>query len=289
MLRLARIAALSFLVHSILLTAVYVVGAHLPSGGVLDVISEHRTLTDFGLGITLRLPTREAVFAPDRRRYVTIERRAGTQAVDECWLWHLGSPNSTLLFQEAAGTLLGLPSWSTDGRMIAYLRQADEHMTVVIFDLAARQVIAEIDAAYPLLPTLVWWPDHSRLLTSALIDGQYDLVTLRIPDGRMTALSSTPHNETFPLITPDGGTILFTSSALGTLDVYAMSSSGAEVRPLVVGSALYTAHGLSPDGRWLSVVRLSAERGLEGLRFDRWRGVLLPAFPLPPAAQLGWW
>lgn len=285
---LLRASAFFFSMHFILLLSVYALGFGLPSGGVLDVTTERRTLTDYGLGLRLELPVAQAVFSPDRRFYLITEVLTDPPRV-AYRLRALHDPRDELLFSDDSGTVRGLPSWSPDGQRITYLQQADESSTLVVFRLADRQIEAVYPVPYPLVSALVWWPDGSKVLTAALIDGQYDLVTLDLRDGRLTTLTHTPHNETFPLITPDGQTILYTSSALGTLDIFVMNSDGSAPRPLITGEALYTAHALSPDGRWLILNRVSAERGVEGLRFDRWSGALLPAFSPLLTAQLGWW
>lgn len=285
---LLRASAFFFSTHFILLLSVYALGFGLPSGGVLDVTTERRMLIDYGLGLRLELPVAQAVFSPDRRFYLITEVLTEPPRV-AYRLRALGDPRDELLFSDDSGAVRGLPSWSPDGQRIAYLQQADENSTLVVFRLADRQIEAVYPVPHPLVSALVWWPDGSKVLTAALIDGQYDLATLDLRYGRLTTLTHTPHNETFPLITSDGQTILYTSSALGTLDIYTMNSDGSAPRPLITGEALYTAHALSPDGRWLILNRLSAERGVEGLRFDRWSGALLPAFSPLPIAQLGWW
>lgn len=279
-----------FSVHLLAVAVVYVLGFWLPSAGVLDVTAtDRRTLTDYGLGLVFDLPVPEAIFSPDRRAYLIVEVVNDPQPQTNYRLRALHSPSDDLLFSDSAGVVRGLPVWSPDGQRIAYLQPSELASTLVVFRLADRQVETTIDVPYPLVSSLVWWPDSSKLLTAALIDGQYDLVTIDRCSGRMTRITATPHNETFPLITPDGQIIVFTSSARGTLDVYAMNSDGSAPRPLVAGEAIYTARSLSPDGRWVAIVSLSADRPVEGLRYDLWRGARLPALPLGPAAQVAWW
>lgn len=285
---LLQASAVSLGLHLTLLWMVYALGFGLPSGGVLDVTTERRTLIDYGLGLRLELPVAQAVFSPDRRFYlITAVLTEPPQVAYRLRALH--DPRDELLFSDDSGTVRGLPSWSPDGQRIAYLQQADERSTLLVFRLSDQQIETVYPVPYPLVSSLVWWPDGSKVLTAALIDGQYDLVTLDLRDGRLERLTNTPHNETFPLITPDGRTIIFTSSALGTLDIFVMSSDGSAPRPLITGEALYTAHAVSPDGRWLILNRVSAERGVEALRFDRWSGALLPAFSPLPTAHLGWW
>ncbi len=287
---LLRACAFFFCLHWAALFIVYVLGFWLPSAGVLDVTAaDRRTLTDYGLGLVFDLPVPEAIFSPDRRAYLTVEVMNNAQPRVNYRLHTLASPSSDLLFSDSTGAVRGLPVWSPDGQRIAYLQPSELTSALVVFRLADRQVETTIDVPYPLVSSLVWWPDSSKLLTAALIDGQYDLVTIDRRSGSMTRITATPHNETFPLITPDGQIIVFTSSAHGTLDVYAMNSDGSAPRPLVTGEAIYTARSLSPDGRWVAIVSLSAERPIEGLRYDLWSGALLPTLPLGPAAQVAWW
>lgn len=288
--RLLSVSALLFLSHLLALSVVYALGFWLPSGGVLDMTAaDRRTLTDYGLGLVFDLPVPEAIFSPDRRSYLIIDVVNAPQPQTNYRLRALHTPSDDLLFSDSTGAVRGLPVWSPDGQRIAYLQQSELTSTLVVFRLADRQIETTIDAGYPLMSSLVWWPDGSKLLTAALINGQYDLVTIDRRTGDTAPLTTTPHNETFPLITPDGQTIVFTSSARGTLDVYAMNSDGSTLRPLVAGEAIYTARSLSPDGRWIAIVSLSAERPIEGLRYDLWSGARLPALPLGPAAQIAWW
>lgn len=271
--------------HLLLLVVAHALGDHWPAGGVVDVNGPQRALFDLRLGLTLPLPPSEMIFAPDRRRYVLIES-VGSPPQRHYRLRALDGSLDMPLF-DAAAALSAHPVWSPDGQHLAYLQQTPSGSALVLFNVAAGQVARLIQLAYPLQPALAWWPDGSQLLGAAHFQQQYDLVTLHLDTGRWARLTHTPYNETFPLITPDGHTIIFMSDARGSDDLYAMPAAGGPAQPVLVGQAIYTPHDLSSDGQWLLLAEVSAQ-ARAGYRLHLASGERWPV-PYHVGARLRWW
>ena len=159
-----------------------------------------------------------------------------------------------------AGTLLTKgtqPTWSPDGRSIAFVRNGEIH--VIGADGGNDRRLAR--GAQP-----AWSPD-GRTIAFA---GTRDILTVRLADGKLTNLTRSPKpwlGNTTPAYAPNGKLIAFSRStdAFNT-DIFLMTTKGKIVKRLTrsVGtdSTLGEEHGpsWSPDGR--SLVYVSNRTGV---------------------------
>lgn len=93
-------------------------------------------------------------------------------------------------------------------------------------------------------------PDRSRGYTWAVYP-TYDVFVRTLSTGKLRRLTDTPGYDAESTVSPDGNTILFTSTRDGDLDLYTMNADGSNVRRLTDelgydGGAFY-----SPDGKWI--------------------------------------
>lgn len=274
--------------NTLLIVSSYIVGrAVAGSASVVDLAQERRQLIDLSYGVVLEVPVPNVIFSPDRRSYLWLEWVEAPQRQVNYRLRSLDGRRDELLFSDDSLAVRSLPVWSPDGQRIAFQQKIGVDTLFIIYQIADRHVAAQWVPALPVVAGYVWWPDGSKLLVAAQFDTQYDLATLDVADGRLTQLTQTPHNETQPLITADGQTILFMSDAQGAQDIYAMSVADGEIKRLTDGRGLYAPHSVSADGQWLLFVQVSAELRA-AFRMNLNTGECWPV-PYALGARLQWW
>jgi len=89
-------------------------------------------------------------------------------------------------------------------------------------------------------------PDRSRGYVWGLFD--YDVYSARRDGSDLRRLTDTPGYDAEATISPDGGTIVFTSVRDGDLDIYAMDADGGNVRRLTDTPGYDGGPFFSPDG-----------------------------------------
>lgn len=147
------------------------------------------------------------------------------------------------------------PSWSPDGRWLAYVSFETRAAAVWVQDLAtAERRIVSARAGVNGAPA--WSPDGRRLaLTLSSAGGNLDVFVLDIGSGALERLTDDPAIDTEPVWTPDGGAIYFTSDRAGGPQVYRIAPRSGERAVRVTFGLPYAARPrVSPDGRTLAMV-----------------------------------
>src|SRR5262245_12450137 len=111
--------------------------------------------------------------------------------------------------------------------------------------------------------TASWSPDGTRVVFTALRDGQADIFVMKVDGTDRQALTDTPSDEGAPSFAPDGQQILFDSDRDGNFEIYVMAASGGDARRLTQNTGRDLSPSWSPDGR--SIVFLSDRDAPHGL------------------------
>ena len=109
----------------------------------------------------------------------------------------------------------GFPSFSPDGTQVVYRFWTDTAGGLRVVDLADGAV-RTLTTGYDNFP--VWSPDGDRIVFSRLVNGDFDIYTIRPGGTDVRQLTVSPGNDSHPAWSADGQHILFSSSRFGFRD-----------------------------------------------------------------------
>ena len=142
------------------------------------------------------------------------------------------------------------PSWSFDGRKIAFLSRRDGNYEVYVMNPdgsdQTRVTNTPEDEHYP-----SWSPDGTQIVFSRLIDAHNDLYTINVDGTGLRQLTDTPKvSEVYPDWSPDGKLIVFSSFGGDDSGIHAIRPDGSHEK-LVMGGPLHSPQW-SKDGKMIA-------------------------------------
>jgi len=145
------------------------------------------------------------------------------------------------------------PSWSPDGKKIAYVSFERKTAAIYVQTLASgeRARVAEFPG---INGAPAWSPDGTRLALTLSKDGSPDIFILNLSTHALTKLTRSFSIDTEPSWSPDGNSIVFTSDRGGKPQIYIVSSQGGEEKRLTFSGSYNARASFSPDGRNLVMV-----------------------------------
>jgi Tol biopolymer transport system component len=100
-------------------------------------------------------------------------------------------------------------------------------------------------------------PDGRRLV-AALMETKQSLVSMpaiaNVPSDRMTTITNGDEGDLDPTVSPDGRSIVFSSTRSGSRNLWTARPDGRDARPLTSGDAIDERPMFSPDGRQIAFV-----------------------------------
>jgi hypothetical protein len=166
------------------------------------------------------------------------------------------------------------PIWSPDGQKIAFVSQRDGNREIYIMaadcaglpeGCAASAVNVTRHPADDWTPA--WSPDSKQLAFSSIRAGNWEIFMVDLsclgnpescPDG-VIQLTTDGNGNLGPVWSPDGSRLAYSSKATGNWDIYTMTTSGFDVRPVTTDPANDLSPAWSPDG-----TRLAFESNRDG-------------------------
>ena len=146
------------------------------------------------------------------------------------------------------------PSWSPDGKRIAYVSfESDGLPAVYVHELASSQR-RKVSATRGINGAPDWSPDGQRLALTLSKDGNPEIYVLNLSSGNLTRLTEHYAIDTEPRWLPDGESLIFTSSRSGGPQIYRLELGDGSVRRLSFEGNYNARPDVTPDGRFLTYV-----------------------------------
>lgn len=150
------------------------------------------------------------------------------------------------------------PTWSPDGKKIAYVSFENKRSAIYIQTLANGKR-TKIAAYKGINGAPAFSPDGRRLALTLSKDGSPDIYILNLNNRRLTKLTKSYAIDTEPAWSPDGERIIFTSDRGGKPQLYSISTLGGSVKRLTFDGDYNSRGGFSIDGK--NIVMVHANRG----------------------------
>lgn len=145
------------------------------------------------------------------------------------------------------------PSWSPDGRELAYVSFETQKAVVWVQDLStgARRQIANFRGSNS---APAWTADGQSVAATLTRDGLSQLYLLNRSGGTPRRLTTSSAIDTEPVFTKDGRTMYFVSDRGGSPQIYRMASTGGDATRVTFSGNYNISPDVSPDGRTLTYV-----------------------------------
>ena len=146
------------------------------------------------------------------------------------------------------------PSWSPDGRSLAYVSFESGNSAIYIQDIAsgAREKVASfrgINGA----PSFS--PDGNRLAMTLSKGGNPDIYVMDLASKHLTQVTNHFGIDTEPTWSPDGASLYFTSDRGGRPQIYQVSASGGSANRISFEGSYNASPSVSFDGKKIAVAQ----------------------------------
>lgn len=146
------------------------------------------------------------------------------------------------------------PSWSPDGRTLAYVSFEQGNSAVWMQEIAtgSRRKLASFKG---INGAPVFSPDGQSLALTLSRSGSPEIYVMDIESGQLTQLTTHWAIDTEPAWTPDGRNIIFTSDRGGKPQLYEVDAQGGGDARRITRRGDYNARAnISPDGKRIAMV-----------------------------------
>jgi len=148
------------------------------------------------------------------------------------------------------------PSWSPDGKKVAYVSFEDRKPVIYVHELATgRRIPLSNQKGNNSAPA--WAPDGKKLAISLSKDGNTQIYSINADGSNLQRLTRGRTIDTEPQYSADGRYIYFTSDRGGNPQIYRMSAEGEQAesaKRVTFKQGFVTSPRISPDGKYLAYV-----------------------------------
>ena len=148
------------------------------------------------------------------------------------------------------------PSWSPDGKKVAYVSFEDRKPVIYVHELATgRRIALSNQKGNNSAPA--WSPDGRKLAISLSKDGNTQIYSINADGTGLQRLTRGYTIDTEPQYSADGRYIYFTSDRGGNPQIYRMSAEGEQaegVKRVTFKQGFVTSPRISPDGKYLAYI-----------------------------------
>ncbi|CAM3658907.1 Tol-Pal system beta propeller repeat protein TolB [Polynucleobacter brandtiae] len=148
------------------------------------------------------------------------------------------------------------PSWSPDGKKVAYVSFEDRKSVIYVHELATgRRIALSNQKGNNSAPA--WSPDGKKLAISLSKDGNTQVYSINADGSGLQRLTTGRTIDTEPQYSADGRYIYFTSDRGGNPQIYRMSAQGEQAegaKRVTYKQGFVTSPRISPDGKYLAYI-----------------------------------
>lgn len=147
------------------------------------------------------------------------------------------------------------PSWSPDGRKIAYVSFESGNSAIYVQDITtgSRQLVSSRAKGINGAPNFS--PDGSKLALALSYQGNPEIYVMDLGSRAETRLTNNLAIDTEPRWTPDGQSIIFTSDRSGRPQLYQMPASGGSADRITFQGQFNANASISFDGKQIAMVQ----------------------------------
>lgn len=147
------------------------------------------------------------------------------------------------------------PSWSPDGKKIAYVSFESGNSNIYVQDITtgSRQLVESHKKGINGAPA--WSPDGRKLAVALSYVGNLELFTLDLASHQETRLTHSLSIDTEPVWAPDGQSIYFTSDRSGRPQIYKIAASGGTPERITFQGQNNADASVSFDGKQIAMVQ----------------------------------
>ena len=145
------------------------------------------------------------------------------------------------------------PSWSPDGRELAYVSFESQKAVVWVQDVATgkRRAVANFRGSNS---APAWSPDGRTMAVTLSRDGGSQIYLMDRSGENLRRLTNSPSIDTEPVFSPDGKSLYFVSDRGGAPQIYRMPVAGGTAERVTFVGGYNTSPAISPDGRNLAYI-----------------------------------
>ena len=148
------------------------------------------------------------------------------------------------------------PSWSPDGKHIAYVSYEERRPRVYIQEVSTGQ--RQVVSSYPgLNGAPVWSPNGREIALVLSKDGNPDIYVMDVASKNIRRITKSAAIDTEPTWSPNGRQLVFTSDRGGTPQLYRISAKGGRSERITFEGRYNARPRFSPDGEFLAMVHVS--------------------------------
>lgn len=147
------------------------------------------------------------------------------------------------------------PSWSPDGRSLAYVSFEGGQPAIYVHDLKTASA-RKMAAFRGINGAPAWSPDGRKLALTLSRDdpGNPEIYVMELGSGKLRRVTYNRAIDTEPTWSPDGANLLFTSDRSGGPQIYRVPAAGGRAERLTFEGNYNARPQLSPDGERLAMV-----------------------------------
>ncbi|MBT7951911.1 MAG: Tol-Pal system beta propeller repeat protein TolB [Gammaproteobacteria bacterium] len=151
------------------------------------------------------------------------------------------------------------PSWSPDGKSLAYVSFEKRSSAIYVQDILSGQR-RRVASSPGINSAPAWSPDGSRLALTLSKSGDPEIYILHLSSNSLQQVTHNRAIDTEPSWSPDGNKLVFTSDRGGGPQVYELSLRGKQVKRLTFNGPYHARPRYSPDGKKIVMIHGEKKR-----------------------------